>query len=187
MRVSQRWVGMGLVTILLAAPAAAQEVGEKAGQKANAVAASTGPGRWAAGGDLGWAAPLGADSFDDSFFIDAFFEYRQNRAVSWRGLVSHASFDGDRRDVDLLAVNANVIYQWEAPNARPFLTAGIGVYFYDRDDGDDDVELGANFGGGVNLRVAPRLDVKLEAVLHGTSGPEPDSFFLATVGLRYRF
>jgi opacity protein-like surface antigen len=89
--------------------------------------------------------------------------------------------------VDLLVLNGSVIYQWETTRVRPFLTAGIGAYRYDFQGGGSAIKFGVSFGGGVNIPVASRLDIKLEASLHGTNAPDPDSFIFLTAGVRYRF
>jgi hypothetical protein len=67
------------------------------------------------------------------------------------------------------------------------LTAGVGLYEYDPELRDRATEFGLNLGGGVEIEVHPQVGIVLEASLHGTSGEEPDTFFLASVGARWRF
>ena len=86
-----------------------------------------------------------------------------------------------------LAFLANFVYRWDADAVHPMLTAGIGLYEYDPESGEGAREFGLNLGGGVELEVHPRVGILLEASLHGTSGDEPDTFFLASVGARWRF
>jgi len=170
-----RGTGAGWVLALALTPCVAQQV------------PATTEGHWAAGGDLGWAFPLGNDHFDGAFSLDGFIEYRQTSTLSWRGMLWYTSFGGDREDVGLIAVNGNVIYEWEARKARPFLTAGIGLYDYRPQGHSSSLEFGVDFGAGVNVPVGKQVDLKFEGVFHGTTGTEPDSFLLLSVGARYRF
>ena len=180
MRPRTVWVALALVGILFITTAAAQDAA------ANPPGSTSDDGRWAAGGDLGWIFAIDS-GFDGRALLDGFFEYRQTPTVSWRGLLLYTSVNGDRGDVDLLVLNGSVIYQWETTQVRPFFNAGIGAYRYDLPGGGSTIKFGVSFGAGVNIPVASRLDIKLEASLHGTNAPDPDSFAFLTAGVRYRF
>ncbi len=148
-------------------------------------------GTWAGGFDVGFANPLGDNDFDAEPAFDAYLEYFSTPHVSWRGMVALVAFDGPdvpglgADDLDIASLNANVLYQWEGNTVHPFVTGGIGMYNYDPDLGDSDLDLGLNAGGGMNLYTANRFAIKLEALFHATDGREPDSYLTGTVGARW--
>jgi hypothetical protein len=148
-------------------------------------------GTWASGFDAGFANPLGDDDFDAEPTFDAYLEYFSTPHVSWRGMLAYTAFDGPdvpglgTDDVVIASLNANVLYQWEGNAVHPFVTGGVGMYNYDPDLGDSDLEPGLNAGGGMNLYTAERFAIKLEALFHVTDGREPDSYLTGTVGARW--
>jgi hypothetical protein len=177
-----------LLALLLAVSGASAQ--DDAAATAGSAPAPARDGRWAAGGDLGWAFAI--DDADGGFLIDGFFEFRQHPNLSWRGMLLATSGkvedDGGRdRDVDLRVLNGDVVYQWPGRRVNPFVAAGIGAYRYHWQGGSNYLKFGVNVAGGVNIPVADRLDVKIEGSLHGTNASDFDSLFLVSVGLRYRF
>lgn len=148
-------------------------------------------GTWAGGVDAGFANPLGDEDFDAEPTLNGYLEYFSTPHVSWRGMLGFASFDGPdvpglgADDVDIISMNANVLYQWEGGTVHPFVTGGIGVYNYEADLDDDDLEPGLNAGGGLNFYLADRFAIKVETLVHGTDGREPDSYLTGTVGARW--
>ncbi|HET6372411.1 MAG TPA: hypothetical protein VFG76_03840, partial [Candidatus Polarisedimenticolia bacterium] len=134
---------------------------------------------------------LGDDDFDAEPTFEGYLEYFSTPHVSWRGMLSLTSFDGPdvpglgADDLDIVSLNANVLYQWEGGTVHPFVTGGVGVYNYDPDLGDSELEPGLNVGGGLNLYTAERFAIKFEALLHATDAREPDSFITGTVGARW--
>jgi hypothetical protein len=155
-------------------------------------AAEPEPGeRWAVGGALGLIKPVGSDEFDLEPSALGFAEYLQGDSIAWRGSVVWIEFDAPEGSlvggIGVLAFLANFAYRWDADSVHPILTAGVGLYDYDPEVGDGAREFGLNLGGGVEIELRPRLGIILEASLHGTSADEPDTFFLASVGARWRF
>ena len=147
-----------------------------------------GKGTWAAGGDLGFAEPIGAEELDTSLVIEGYGEYFQTPQLSYRGMLSFLSFDGPGKSgVGIVPITGNVVYQWEGKSVFPFVTGGLGLYFYRPDRGDSDMEFGVNFGGGANFFFTKTVALKLEGLFHGTTGKEPDSFFAGTAGVRFLF
>lgn len=153
------------------------------------------PGTWAAGCDLGFSNQAGDNDLDADPMIGGYVERFTTPRVSWRGALSIESMNDPRlgpgfprRDVDILSVTGNVVYNWEGRHVQPFVTGGVGFYEYDPAFADDDLEVGTNIGGGLNVVVAPNAALKFEGLLHATSADvEPDSFYTATSGIRFRF
>ncbi len=148
-------------------------------------------GTWAGGADLGLANPIGDDDFDADPMLDAYLEYFYTPHVSFRGMLGLMSFNGPdvpgfgSNDLDIAIVTANILYQWEGGTVHPFVTGGVGLYDYNPDFGDDNLELGINAGGGLNFYLARHFAIKVEGAFHATGADEPDSFFTATAGARW--
>jgi opacity protein-like surface antigen len=152
-------------------------------------------------GDMAISGSLGfANAFDDDFdnleaLFDGSFEYYISREMSFRGLLGFTSFDarinGRNNSVDIGFVNGNFVYGWPQDNLRPYVTAGLGLYNTDPSGpslpGNGDLEVGLNAGGGLDIKVHPQWAIEVEGLFHGYSGDEPDSFFSATVGAKFRF
>lgn len=179
-----------VLILLLAAPAGALAQSAQAPR-----GASTAPGTWAAGADLGFSTPTGDSSLDSDAQVNGSLEYFQTDQIAWRGTLSMHSLDGPSlpppfrgtADVDLLAVTGNVVYHWKAAPVHPFVTGGVGLYDYDSDFGDDGAEFGTNFGGGIEIDLTRRAGIKVEGLFHMTTANEADTFLQAGAGFRYRF
>ena len=143
--------------------------------------------------NLGLADAFDSDLEDLERVLTGTFEFYTAPRISWRGLVGVTSFEADvpgRPDVDVKFVNANVVYNWEKGKFHPFVTGGVG--HYDRDasfsfPGRSGSDFGVNAGGGVDWYFGPRWGLKFEGALHELSGDGPDSFFLATAGVKFWF
>lgn len=147
-------------------------------------------GTWAAGAGVGFANPLGDNDFDAEPTVEGYIEYFFTPNVSGRGTLSFTSFDGPdigvgNDDVDIFSCTANIVYQWEGGVVHPFVTGGLGLYNYDSDLDDSDLEPGINGGGGINWYLANRFALKFEALLHATDAREPDSYLALTAGARW--
>jgi hypothetical protein len=151
-------------------------------------------GSWAAGFDLGLSDPFGSEGFDTEVLLGGFVEYYQTETVAWRGSLSYLDLGGPSGagDAQLLMLNANGVYRWPVGGTvRPYVTGGLGLYRYDREQGDDGVEVGMDLGGGVEFHLRGskesrrRIAVRAESLLHGTGGDEPDSFLQASVAVKF--
>jgi len=178
---------LALVMVFMSGPALAQ------GSSAPSIHA----GDMAVSGNLGFA-----NAFDNNFdglepILTGSFEYYTSEQVSWRGSLGVTSFSADLRgggsvDVDMIIFNANIVYAWPSGSLRPYVTGGVGVYDEDSSRPSvsgvgDGFELGFNFGGGLDLYVAPQWAIKFEGTFHGMSGDDPNSFFAATIGAKFDF
>ena len=182
---------------LLLAPAAAlaQTAGPPRTTGSGGSTAAPRKGDMAVSGSLGFA-----DATDNNFdgleaIFDGTFEYHTSDRISWRGMIGGTSFDADingrTSSVDITFLDANIVYGWHSDNLRPYVTGGVGIYSRDQsgpfftDNGD--VEVGLNGGGGVDIYLNRHWGIEVEGLFHGFSGNDPNFFFAATGGVKYRF
>jgi hypothetical protein len=149
-------------------------------------------GMWAAGGDLGVANNTGDSDFNADPHLAGYVERYTSDHISWRGMISMDTTEDERfsgrNDVDITAFNGNVLYTWEGGYVHPFVTGGLGLYDYDPQVGDGDVEVGANAGGGANFFMTRNAAIKLEGLFHGTTAnAEPDTYVTGTAGVRFQW
>ena len=157
---------------------------------------STAPktGDMAAGGNLGFAAPLDGPFESVEPAITGTFEYYTTPRISWRGLLGFTSFTADLPgdpSVDSMFLTANFVYNWEHGKIHPFATAGLGAYFKNGSASlppeFDETVLGANAGGGIDWFLGPRWGLRFEGSIHGLAGEDPNTFFLSTAGAVFWF
>ena len=157
---------------------------------------STAPkaGDMAAGGNLGFVAPLDGPFDNLEPAITGTFEYYTTPRISWRGLLGFTSFSADLPGdpkVNVAFVNASFVYNWERGNVHPFATAGIGVYGKNGSSGlpseFDETVFGVNAGGGIDWFLGSRWGLKFEGSMHAVTGEDPNTFFLGTAGFMFWF
>ncbi len=181
---------LALVLVFMTGPALAQA------QARSSNAPSIHAGDMAVSGNLGFANAFNNDFDGLEPILSGTFEYYTSDQISWRGSLAFTSFSadfprGNNVDVDMMILNANIVYAWQSNSLRPYVTGGVGIYNEDSSRSlsgvGDGTELGFNFGGGLDLYVAPQWAIKFEGTFHGVSGDEPDTFFFATVGAKFDF
>ncbi|HEY3174472.1 MAG TPA: outer membrane beta-barrel protein [Candidatus Polarisedimenticolia bacterium] len=134
------------------------------------------------------------DDFEPLFGVAAEFFVKPRLAV--RAMAAFTSFDarinGFRGEADVLLATAGIVYNWEPGPVRPFISGGAGIY--DKrfsgpavQGADDGIEVGFNAGGGLDIPFESHWAIRIEGLLHGVTGDDPNSFFALTGGARYRF
>ncbi len=145
-------------------------------------------GDFAVGANLGFSNAFDNDFDGTELILSGTFEYFLQDRISLRGLLGFTEFEGPRDfDVEVTIINANVAYNWNQGEWHPFVTGGVGFYNVDPDFGEDDLEIGLNFGGGFFYMFDADWAVTAEGLFHGVSGDGPDSFFTGTGGIKYFF
>ena len=146
----------------------------------SAAAQSRGPvpntGMMAAGVSMG-AAPAFDSALNNGLDLAGQFESYLTPRVSIRALVSKAWNDINDRPftgtVAPIAVNGNVVYNWEGGAWHPYATAGVGLYHYTFTEGgldSSDTKFGVNAGGGVEYFVTRHDTLTGEVVFHAIPG-----------------
>ena len=157
---------------------------------------STAPvkGDMAMSGNVGFARAFDNDFKDFEPILTGTFEYYSTPRVSWRGLLGVTSFDADlpgSASVDIVFVNANIVYNWEHGRIHPYVTGGIGVYqkngSSDLPSEFDETVFGLNGGGGIDWFLGSRWGLKFEGILHGLTGENPNTALLGTAGFMFWF
>ena len=149
----------------------------------------------AVGGDVGIFIPR-QDGMKWGPALEGFYEYYFEPRTSVRIGLGWAKprFDPAEEDsVRYIRVPVDVVYNWEGGAVHPFVGAGLGVYFLQRREsdenfGDSETKLGGTLFGGVELFTGRTTALKLEARYHVVQRTfiKPDGFAL-TVGLKKYF
>jgi hypothetical protein len=103
------------------------------------------------------------DSLENGLDLGVQFEHYLSPRLSVRGKLSGPWFDiqdrGFTGTVHPIAIEGNVVHNWERGVWHPYATAGIGLYRYGFDEGDlesSDTKFGINLGGGAEYFVTQR-------------------------------
>ena len=99
------------------------------------------------------------------------------RRVSMRGQLTGASLDvlahGITGTNSPVALDGNVVYNWEGGRWHPYVTGGVGVYRYKFTENSrvtTDGKVGVDFGGGAEYFLGRRDAVTGEVLLHRMKG-----------------
>jgi opacity protein-like surface antigen len=172
-----------VVTITLAAPAAAQH------REPNA-------GSLAAGADAGFI--VGDQVFHVGFTPAAFAEFYFTSRVSGRvlgGWSRNEFVNRDNRHLEQLRAAFNVAYNWEYELWHPFVTGGISVHrvHTSMDDVEDSESIsrpGFNAGLGAEYFASQKVSLKFEATYYWVSQgdlPADASGVVLSIGLKKYF
>jgi hypothetical protein len=170
MRARLTILSAALIVTIGAASAAAQQRPERLTPVPDA-------GTVAVGGSVG-IAPPSEGSFTNGPALTFNVEGYLTPRVSLRGQISGAWWDitgrGFTGTVHPIALDGNIVYNWEGGAIHPFVTGGIGLYHYGFHEGSTTGsanKLGLNLGGGVEYFVTRHVTVTGEALYHMTQQP----------------
>src|SRR5262245_57358848 len=139
------------------------------------------PGMVGNGASFGAAPPI-ENSFKTGPALTANVEGYLTRRVSARAQVSGAWWDitgrGFTGSVKPLALDGNVVYNWEGGKIHPFVTGGVGLYHYHFSENDIDGsanKFGVNGGGGLEYFLTRHATATTELLYHKTTEPTMQS------------
>jgi hypothetical protein len=153
------------------------------------------------GGSVGIAPPT-ETSFTNGPALTFNGEGYVSPRVSVRGQLSGAWWDitgrGFTGTVQPVALDGNVVYNWEGGAVHPFITGGIGLYHYRFNEGGTTGTAnkpGVNVGGGAEFFTNRHTTVTAEALFHATNRPVTSPattyndarFWTLTAGLKRYF
>lgn len=175
---------IAIALVLLSAPAAPAAAQGIQARPIGATQATAVPDRGmsAVGVSLGVSAP-GDDRLDNGLALSAWAERYMTRRVSFRGMVTGNWWDmtegPDGDGISPIAVNVNLVYNWERGKWHPYATAGIGLYkfrFTEDDIDSSDTAPAFNIGGGAEYFLRLKDTVVVEALIHPVVGDVESRF-----------
>ncbi|HUQ49212.1 MAG TPA: OmpA family protein [Terriglobales bacterium] len=107
---------------------------------------------WADAGSHGYG---NADSMPRGFNLASTYWFNRN----WGFTLDGGNHWGDRSRLSTLQIGPSIRFPGE--NVSPFVHALVGMYAYNPGPLGRDINLGLTFGGGLDLRMLPRVDFRL--------------------------
>ena len=181
MRQSQTVTRFLLIAVLLiAAPARASG---KEGQHGVAI-------------NFGFSDPRSDNSYSSDQTLNFSYEYQKTGYAAYRGTAGFLSLQGREaispaigtRSSDALYMTGNLVFTPRFAVVHPLFTAGIGVYSFrttDKVDNRHNVELGANFGAGLDIQLLRHFALRGEYLLHYTTGKIANPIQALTIGVHF--
>jgi outer membrane protein with beta-barrel domain len=155
-------------------------------------------------GDRGFATNIGfADPRSDSTYrsdqaLNISYEYQKSGYAAYRATAGFLTVEGrapispaaGTRDADALYFTGNVVWTPRFAALRPFVTAGVGVYSFrvtDNVDSSHALELGANWGFGMDIQLLRHFALRGEYLFHYTTGTVSNPLETFTLGGDFLF
>ena len=152
-------------------------------------------GMAAVGGNIGIIFPK--DPFETDIALSGTFDYYVTPRLSLRPGVLWANPGVEDHDESLRRVGLlfDVVYNWERGKWHPFAGAGVGVHFFQpkafgESFRDDETNLGATIGGGIEYFTTRTTVIKGEAQYHFIDQgdlPQSPSALTLMVGVKKYF
>ncbi len=148
--------------------------------------------------NIGLANARSDNSYGSDQTVSFSFDYQKTGYAAYRATAGFLTMAGRRdispaagpRDVDAMFVTGNFVLTPRFAVVHPFLTAGIGIYnlrLTDRQRNEHDLELGANWGFGMDVQLVRHFAIRGEALFHYTTGDIANPIQTITVGGRFLF
>ncbi len=155
-------------------------------------------------GDKGFTASVGyADARNEGAYetdraLTFSFEYQKTRVAAyraWAGLLTvdsrtSSGIGPTQPDADALFVAGNMVLSARFTTLHPFLTFGVGVYslrLSENNNTSNSLELGANWGGGLDIQLLRFFALRGELLFHYTTGDLSSPVNTITIGGRFSF
>lgn len=141
--------------------------------------------------DFGIGASFPAeDAAQGGLVLSAGAERYFTRRVSVRGMLSGDWWDIKDRNyegtIKPVAINGNVVYNWEHGTWHPYVTGGIGFYHFRFEEAtvdSSDTKFGVDLGGGAEYYFTRRDSLTGELLVHIVT--DDASGRLSTYGTKY--
>jgi hypothetical protein len=156
-------------------------------------------------GDKGFIFSVGyadaraeGDYETDAAFTFA-FEYHKTRNASYRGTAGLVTIDSGRSsgpggmtlpDADALFFLGNLVLTARFTLLHPFVTFGLGVYsvrLTENNNTSNSLEIGANWGAGLDIQLLRHFALRGEILLHYTTGDLTSPVETLTLGGRFTY
>ena len=148
--------------------------------------------------NVGLADPRGDNSYRSDQTLNFSFEYEKTNYAAYRATAGFLTIQGREpispaagtRDADALYVTGNIVLTPRFATVHPFFTAGLGVYSFrvtDNLDSQHNVELGINWGFGMDIQLLRHFALRGEYLFHYTTGAIANPIEALTIGGRFTF
>jgi len=160
--------------------------------------ASSQPGGFGFSTNIGFADARSDNSYRSDSTVNFTLEYQKTGYAAYRASAGFMTVEGREaispaqgtRDADALFVTGNFVLTPRFAVLHPFLTAGVGLYsvrLTDNLDSEHDLELGLNWGFGMNVQLLKYFELRGEVALHYLSGDVSSPVQTLTLGGRFTF
>jgi opacity protein-like surface antigen len=173
----------GLAVLTIATSAAAQT--------RRASAAGPVPDKGMVTVDFGLGASFpNEDAAQNGLVLSAGAERYFTERLSVRGMLSGDWWDIQHRNyagtIKPVAINGNLVYNWEHGTWHPYVTGGLGLYHFRFEEAavdSSDTKFGVDLGGGVEYYISRRDSITGELLIHLVT--DDASASLSTYGTKY--
>lgn len=155
-------------------------------------------------GDKSFTASIGyADSHNESAYqtddaLTFSLDYQKTRSASYRAQVGFVTVDSSLSsagaaalpDADAFFVLGNFVLNARFNFLNPYLTFGVGVYsvrLSENGNSSTNLELGANWGAGLDIQLLRWFALRGEVLFHYTTGEVSNPIDTITLGGRFTF
>ncbi len=155
-------------------------------------------GQYSLATNVGFAYPRSNNTYGSDQTLNFSFEYQKTNYASYRGTAGFLTIAGKEpvspaagtRDADALYVTGNIVLTARFATLHPYFTAGIGVYsfrFSDNLDTRHTLDLGGNWGVGMDIQLLRHFALRGEYMFHYTTGSVANPLETFTLGARFIF
>ena len=148
--------------------------------------------------NIGFAYPRTTNTYGSDQTLNFSFEYQKTTYAAYRATAGFMTIAGREpisaaegtRDTDSLYFTGNIVLTPQFAVAHPFFTAGIGVYSFRSTDNlntKHELELGANWGFGMDIQLLKHFALRGEYLFHYTTGSLSNPLQTFTLGGRFVF
>lgn len=159
--------------------------------------AASQPGEFSFAINYGIADARQNDDVESDGTLSLAFEYQKARYASLRGSAGFMAFDSSggssmngSTSADSLYLLGNIVITPRFAVVQPYVTAGVGIYRIEAkapSGSSKEVELGANFGVGLDLQLLRSFALRGELVFHYITGDITSPIETITLGGRFDF
>ncbi len=148
--------------------------------------------------NFGFSDPRSDSSYSSDQTLNFSYEYQKTGYAAYRGTAGFMSLQGREeispaigtRNSDALYMTGNLVFTPRFAILHPLFTAGLCVYSFrttDNVDNRHNVQLGANFGAGLDIQLLRNFALRGEYLLHYTTGKIANPIQALTIGVHFTY
>ena len=147
---------------------------------------------------VGYAVSHNDDAYETADALTFSIAYQKTRNASYRASIGFVTVEArnpqpngeNLPDADATFVMGNLVLNARFSLLNPYLTFGVGVYsvrLTGQGDSSNNLELGANWGAGIDVQVLRQFAIRGEILFHYTTGDVSNPIDTITIGGRFTF